>query len=900
MRRTTSPLAAASANYLEGLEAVFRKDPNALEPGWRAVFQLLDELAATPVGNGVHMPPQVKEAQALALALAYYRHGHRLADLDPLRVLDAPLRNANGAPMDAQVASAAVLAMEQAPKGTARDAETLHRLHAGTLAIETSHIDDARLRSGLIDAFERSELPSPETRLAALAQLVAAEQFEAFLAVKWPTKKRFGGEGADALAPLMHRLLERAGGAGIRHIVIGPMHRGRLNLMANVYGEPLVEILAKFKGAHPFAGADGIAADVPYHQGFEGKVATSAGEVTITVVPNPSHLEAVNPVVLGRVRALQDDARREGDGAGKVLGIILHTDASVAVQGSVLEMIQLSGLEGYSTAGTIHVIVNNQIGFTTEPHEARTSLYCTGAWKSIDSAILHVNGNDADAVIRAADLAFDFRHEHRRDAVIDLICYRKNGHNEIDEPRFTQPLIYRTIDAAPALRALYEETLIGVGLVSSEEMTVLAQKHRDALQAAYQSAADHRPNRGGFPSGKWASRVPARAESNEPLTGVREERLIELLEKLSSIPQGFSLDRKVARLMRAHATSQDALRWATAEALAFASLLTEGVRVRLSGQDVVRGAFSHRHLALTDVETGKRHVPLAHLSLDQASFEAINSPLSEYAVLGFEYGISLECPDALTIWEAQFGDFANGAQIIIDQFVVSGEEKWMQPSGLVLLLPHGLEGQGPEHSSARPERILQLAAKENIEIANPSTPANYFHLLRRQVLRRARKPLFVTSPKTLLRLPEAVSPLSALGEGESFKPVLSCVPHGSVRRVILSSGKLAYELEKHQHMEKIDNTAILRLERLYPLPESALLPYLCRWRDADFVFAQEEPANQGWWSYLDRPLERLLHEAEVAKPSLVCITRPASPSPAGSFHGDHEKDQEVLVRRAFT
>ena len=381
-----------------------------------------------------------------ALAAAYRRHGHRFADVDPLRLMDAASRNQNGAPITAQAASAALLAIDHAPSGPTPDAEALHRLYAGRLAIETAHIDDARLRSWLIEAFENaSEPPSAAARRAALGQLIAAEEFDNFFAVKWPTKKRFGGEGADALAPLLHRLIEKAAGAGVTHIVIGPMHRGRLNLMANVFGEPLVELIAKFKGAHPFPGANGLAADVPYHLGFEGKVATATGEIAIMVVPNPSHLEAVNPVVLGRVRALQDDARREGDGAGKILGIILHTDASVIAQGSIAEMIQLSGLEGYTTGGTLHVIVNNQIGFTTEPHEARTSLYCTGAWKAIDSAILHVNGDDADAVIRAADLAVDFRDQHGRDAVIDLICYRKNGHNEIDEPRFTQPRLYRRI-----------------------------------------------------------------------------------------------------------------------------------------------------------------------------------------------------------------------------------------------------------------------------------------------------------------------------------------------------------------------------------------------------------------------------------------------------------------------
>ncbi|MBV8427044.1 MAG: 2-oxoglutarate dehydrogenase E1 component [Hyphomicrobiales bacterium] len=897
MRRPTSPLAAASAQYFEGLEALFRKDPNALDPGWRAVFQLLDEVssldrtesAASPTPNG----------NDEALAAAYRRYGHRLADLDPLGLMDAAWRGPNGMKPVAHASSSALLALEGSVNSSPQKAEALHRIYAGTLAIETAHIDDAWLRSWLVEAFENgAQLPPASARRAALGQLVAAEEFDKFFSLKWPTKKRFGSEGADALAPLLHRLVEKAAKVGITHIVVGPMHRGRLNLMTNVFGEPLADLIAKFKGAHPFPGANGIAADVPYHLGLEGKVATMSGEISIIVLPNPSHLEAVNPVVLGRVRALQHEARGKAD-AGRILGIILHTDASVIAQGSIAEMIQLSGLEGYTTGGTLHVIVNNQIGFTTEPHEARTSLYCTGAFKAIDSAILHANGNDADAVIRAADLAMEFRARHRRDAVIDLICYRKNGHNEIDEPRFTQPLLYRTIEMVPPVRALYQDKLIDAGVVTPDEVENLAASHRAKLEEAYAAAADHRPNGGGFPGGKWALHDPARGTDQEPATGVPETRLIELLEKLAAVPEDFSVDRKVARLMRAQTASTGALRWATAESLAFASLLIEGVRVRLSGQDIVRGAFSHRHLALFDSKTGTRHVPLAHLSTEQASFEAINSPLSEYAVLGFEYGVSLERPDALTIWEAQFGDFGNGAQIIIDQFIVSGEEKWMQPSGLVLLLPHGLEGQGPEHSSARPERILQLAAKDNIELANPSTPANYFHLLRRQVLRQRRKPLFVTSPKTLLRLPEAVSPLSDFREGKNFEPVLASLPRGEVRRVILCTGKLAYELEKHRQASQIEDAAVLRIERLYPLPESELAALFRKWRHAHFVFAQEEPENQGWWAYLDRPLERLLREAGTTTLRFACVARPASPSPAGSFHGDHEKDQQALVRRAF-
>ncbi|MFI5015454.1 MAG: 2-oxoglutarate dehydrogenase E1 component [Hyphomicrobiales bacterium] len=897
MRRLSSPLAAASPDYLEGLQALFRSDPGAVDPGWRAVFRLMDELSASESpSNGAARRQEPDRGRMLE---AYRSHGHLLAALDPLAPPDAVGGAAAAAARRLRDALLA-RACDGAPSKPLPAEEELHRLYAGTLALETAHIDDPAVRDWLVDAFESlAPVPPPEQRRLALDLLIAAEEFERFLAVKWPTKKRFGAEGAETLIPLVARIIDEAAARGVTDIVVAPMHRGRLSLMGNVFGEPLVDLLAKFKGVHPFPLDGSVAADMPYHLGIETTVATPSGPVAIAVAPNPSHLEAVNPVALGRVRARQE--ARGADGRGRVLGLVLHTDASVIAQGCVAELIQLAGLAGFTTGGTIHVVVNNRIGFTTEEHEARTSRYCTGAWKAVDSAILHVNAGDPDAALRAATLAVAFRQTQGRDAVIDLVCFRRNGHNEIDEPRFTQPLLYRAIDATPPVRTLYEERLAAAGLATASSAAEFAEKCRSKLQESYAAAADHRPNHGGFADGPWAARFAARHEVEEPQTGVGKDRLLALLSRLSSIPAGSTIGPKLARLVQGRAASaHEGVPWAMAEALAFATLLTQGVPVRISGQDVVRGAFSHRHLALADIETGERHVSLAHLSPDQAPFTVINSPLSEYAVLGFEYGYSLERPDALTIWEAQFGDFANGAQIIIDQFIAAGEEKWLQPSSLVLLLPHGLEGQGPEHSSARPERILQLAAKDNIEVANPSTPANYFHLLRRQVLRRRRKPLFVTAPKTLLRLPAARSPLSAFGPPHQFEPVLASEPSGPVtRRVLVSTGKLAYDLEKERAASRADDTAVLRLEMLYPLPSRELLAQFRKWQGARFLWVQEEPENMGAWSYLDRKLERLLAEAGVAARRLDCIARPESPSPAGGFHADHDKDQQALVKRAF-
>ncbi|MFP5512812.1 MAG: 2-oxoglutarate dehydrogenase E1 component [Alphaproteobacteria bacterium] len=872
MSRPSSPLNAAGAAYLEALQERFRDDPASVDVSWRAVFQILDELGAAAAA----MPsPGAPAADAVLLHEEIRQRGHAAAALDPL---------GRSAPSAGQPSEDA---------GTAR----LRRLYQGTLTLETAHIDDPALRSWLREAYEGSDsLPTAETRRRALSLLSAAEEFERLLATRYPTKKRFGAEGMETLIPLLDRILAAAAAAGVTEVQVGTMHRGRLSLMANVLGKPLVELFAGIKGMHPFLADPPVPADVPYHMGVESSLSFGEGTLALTLSPNPSHLEAINPVTLGRARARQDLVREEGGEARRVLCVLLHTDASVIGQGSVTEALQLSGVAGFTVAGTIHVIVNNQIGFTTERDEARTSLHCTGLWKAVDSPILHVNADDPDAALRAADLAVAFRQAHGRDAVIDLVGYRRNGHNEIDEPRFTQPLDYTAIDAHPAVRMLYAKRLAAEDVVPSGDAEGIAAGHKARFQQALAAAADHRPNHDGFPGGRWAPFAPGGSASVEPDTGFAADRLQALLAALAAIPDGLTVDRKVERVIRRRA--EEPLDWATGEALAFATLLADGVPVRLTGQDVVRGAFSHRHFALTDAATGRRHVSLNHLGVAQARFDVVNSPLSEYAVLGFEYGYSLERPDALVIWEAQFGDFANGAQIMIDQFIVSAEDKWRQPSGLVILLPHGLEGQGPEHSSARPERFLQMAARDNIRIAHPSTPANYFHLLRRQMLRRDRKPLVVLSPKTLLRLPAAVSALADLAPGTGFQPVVVTAGERA-DRILLCSGKLAYELERERAALGMDEVAVVRLEMLYPLPEAELSALFRRWTDASCLWVQEEPVNLGAWTYLDRRLEALRQAAGCAEPRVSCVARAEASSPAGSFHGDHDADQRRLVEQAF-
>jgi 2-oxoglutarate dehydrogenase E1 component len=557
----------------------------------------------------------------------------------------------------------------------------------------------------------------------------------------------------------------------------------------------------------------------------------------------------------------------------------------------VAECIQLAGPAGYSVGGTVHLIINNQIGFTTETQEARTSRHCTGPWKAVDSAILHVNGDDPLAVARAADIALAWRQAQGCDAVVDLVCYRRNGHNEIDEPGFTQPRLYARIAGQVPVARAFAARLVAEGVVTEAEVAALIDATRLRFQAGYEEAAGHRSNESGYPP-----RPPRQAAE----TGVAGSMLEQIATALAAAPEALALHPRMGRVLRQRSLDPKGIPWPSAEALAFGSLVREGVPVRLSGQDVVRGAFSHRHFALADAASGARHVGLDKLAPDQARFQAFNSPLSEYAVLGFEYGYSLERPDALVIWEAQFGDFANGAQIVIDQFIAAAEAKWCDPSRLVLLLPHGLEGQGPEHSSARLERYLQLAAEGNVRIVQPSTPANYFHLLREQALGHHDCPLIVMSPKKLLRLPEALSPLADFLPGTGFRPLLASAPAtGAVETVLLCSGKIAYELEEARAARGAAEVAILRLERLYPLPATEIAAQLRQWPRARLLWVQEEPENMGAWRWLDRQLETLATEAGCLRPRLHYVGRPASPSPAGSFHGAHDDDQRAILEQAF-
>lgn len=880
MLRSSSPLGGMSVEYLEAMYAAYRDDRESIESSWRAAFDLATELTDWPAATN-----SGTDGVAVAI-LALRSRGHLSAMTNPL----------SRTPQDGEeLLPPELLALGSLSVHDRQSLfERLKALYSGNLAIETAHIDDPVVRNWLIARMEEPACGLGAEEILALLDLLSkTEAFEDFLATKAPTRKRFGIEGAESFIPLISRILELAAAAGVTNVVIGAMHRGRLNLMANVLGEPLPWLMARFFGAHPFPANADRTGDVTIHLGCERVVHTTSGPVSVSLLPNPSHLEAVNAVALGRARALQDLSQSP---ASQVLPLILHTDASVIAQGVVAECLQLSGVAGFTTAGAVHIIVNNQIGFTTEPSDARTSRYCTGAWKAIDSAILHVNGDDPESVLRSADIAVEFRQAFSKDAVIDLVCYRRNGHNEIDEPRFTQPLLYRSIDARPTLRSSFGVRLIEAGDVEPDRAARVVDELRASLESAFERAQQSESLGDHLNSSAHA----AAAAQVPEVTGVPEARLRLLLERLSAIPNDIKVNPKVERIVRHRLGSADTgLSWPNAEALAFATLLSEGVPVRLTGQDCVRGAFSQRHLALVDVETGRSYVALDNLAQGQARFHAANSPLSEYAVLAFEYGYSLESVNGLAVWEAQFGDFANGAQIVIDQFIASGEEKWQQRSGLVILLPHGLEGQGPEHSSARIERLLQMGAGDNIRIAHPSTSANYFHLLRRQALAVERKPLFIASAKVLLRLKAAASPLCDLGPSENFRPIIVDEPSGSVSRILLCSGKIAYDLLNERKLRQGDDTAIVRIEMLYPLPWGPLREVFRRWPRAHVSWVQEEPANMGAWRYLEHQIRQLAASFGMPVLDLNCISRPECASPAGSFHSAHAAHQEKLVQQAF-
>ncbi|MGC2202563.1 MAG: 2-oxoglutarate dehydrogenase E1 component, partial [Stellaceae bacterium] len=783
----------------------------------------------------------------------------------------------------------------------------LRETYCRTVGVEYMHIQVPAERAWIQEKFEKGQnrpLLSAEEKKEILRTLTQAETFERFLDRRYIGTKRFGIEGAESLMPALEAILHRGGEFGIREFVIGMPHRGRLNVLANFVGKPIAAIFAEFQGNSTNPEQVQGSGDVKYHLGTSGDREVGGQTIHLSLAANPSHLEAVDPVVLGKVRAKQF---QHGDSErSQVAGIMMHVDAAVAGQGLVAESLELSDLVGFCTGGTTHIIVNNQIGFTTAPSAARSSPYPSDVAKGVQAPIFHVNGDDPEAVVEVARAAAEFRQEFKKDVVIDLFCYRRHGHNESDEPAFTQPLMYRKIARHPTTRQIYAEQLVDEGILSGEEAEAMATRFVAELERQFEAAKSYRPNKADWLLGAWAGLEQAPGDDRRGDTGVAGDVLQSIGRQLAAVPEGFHINPKIARQLEAKRAAIEAgegIDWATAEALAIGSLCAEGTHVRMSGQDSGRGTFSQRHAVLIDQESEERYIPINHISPGQAPFEIIDSPLSEAAVVGFEYGYSLADPSTLVLWEAQFGDFANGAQVIIDQFLSSGETKWLRMSGLVLLLPHGYEGQGPEHSSARIERYLQLCAEDNIQVCNLTGGANYFHALRRQIRRNFRKPLVVFTPKSLLRAREVTARLDEMAPGTSFHRVIgeseAIAADDAVRRVVLCTGKVYFDLLRARANGGDNRVALVRVEQLYPFPFDALGKILQRYRNAEVVWCQEEPQNTGAWNFVDRRIEQVLAGLDIASKRPRFAGRPEAASPATGLFKRHVEEQADLVADAL-
>ena len=913
------------ADFIDHLYAQWRVDPGSVDPSWQHLFRGF-ELASQKQTNGhaVHseairgVPPgspesdeisrRIRDQMRVDSLIYHYRSvGHTAAELDPLGRAPEPhprlrleTHNLSEADLDQVFQTNRLPLPDQAPL---REIVSLLRdTYCRTIGVEFMYVNTTENRYELARWMEecrnRPRL-SHEEKIWILERLTAANAFETFFGKRYPSHKRFSLEGGDALIPLLDTLVEQAPGHGVRELVLGMAHRGRLNVLCNILGKTYQMICTEFEDTWSEDFEDG-GGDVKYHRGFSGSRITRDGRsVRLTLTSNPSHLEAVYPVMLGRTRAKQM-LLGDTQARGSVVPIAIHGDAAFAGQGVVYEALQLSMLQGYTVGGTIHVVVNNQIGFTTNPSEARSTPYCTDIVKFLEAPVFHVNGNDPEAVVHVARMAMAWRQKYHQDVVIDLYCYRQHGHNETDEPTFTQPEMYELIRKTPPVHRLYAERLVNDGVIEPERANALEEavhKAMDDAQALVKTAPVDPTPQDPF-DGEWYGMQPDYTHDIVP-TGVSREVLERIGDALVRFPEGFTPHPKLLRQMQQRRKSiyeGGPLDWGTAEALAFGSLLAEGTPVRISGQDCRRGTFSHRHAVLVDARNGQTFTPLDGVAAEQARFCCHNSPLSEFAVLGFEYGYSLQAPRNLIIWEAQFGDFANGAQVIIDQFLASAEAKWERCSGLVLLLPHGYEGMGPEHSSARLERFLQLCADDNLEVCYPTTPAQLFHMLRRQVRRAFRKPLIVMSPKSLLRLPACSSTLDQLVDG-NFESVIDDVgvDPARVRRLVFCSGKIYYDLAARREEDRRNDVAIIRVEQLHPFPAIWLRMALSKYRRADeFIWAQEEPKNAGAWTYIEPRLREL-----VPTGLLAYFGRAAAPSPAVGSARMHKLEQEAVVNAAL-
>lgn len=901
-----SYIANADVGHIEDLYQSYKNDPNSVDESWKKFFQGF-EFSLQFYGENGHKPDTAvssspKEIKVRNFIYAHRSRAHLKSDTNPVRerrdhVTRLTLEDFGLSESDytEEFQVGEEIGLGKATLKAIK--ERLELIYLGHIGYEYNHIRNSDVFEWFKAKVESEGVainPPVSEKKQILSKLTEAVVFENFLHTKFLGQKRFSLEGGENTIPALDKLINRAAELGAEEVVIGMAHRGRLNVLANIMGKTYEEIFSEFEGsATPdMTMGDG---DVKYHLGYSSHLETPSGnKMYVKLAPNPSHLEAVDPVVLGYTRAQIDDEYR-GDHS-KAIPVLVHGDAAVAGQGIVYECIQMSLLEGYSTGGTIHLVINNQVGFTTDYDDARSSIYCTDLAKIVDAPVLHVNGDDAEAVNFASNLAVEYRQKFFKDFFIDLLCYRRHGHNESDEPKFTQPKLYSVIAKHPNPREVYVKELIAKGHMDEASAKRIdkefKQQLQDRLNEVKQNPLPYKPQK---IEEEWhhLRRSVLKDFDKSPTTAITEDQVASIGKALTTIPDGFKPLKQIDKLLKdrsANFFDKKSLNWAEGELLAYGSLLAEGHIVRMSGQDVKRGTFSHRHSYFFDSNTNEPYCNLNHVKEGQEPFRIYNSLLSEYGVLGFEYGYAMATPNALIIWEAQFGDFANGAQVMIDQFIASAENKWQRMNGLVMLLPHGYEGQGPEHSSARPERFLQMAARENMIMANVTSPANFFHLLRRQVTWEFRKPCVVFSPKSLLRHPKVVSPISDFTKG-GFKEIIpdSYVTNKSVSRVLFCTGKVYFDLLEEQQKRKAKDVAIVRVEQLYPFPKKQIDALLKKYNDPKLVWVQEEPENMGAWTFLMRTLDQ----------KLELVARKPSSSPATGFAKVHKEEQADIVARAF-
>ncbi len=936
-------LNSANAPYVAELYSKYRNDPESVDTTWKDFFNNLNEddysvlkdfggpewkerpssiidknyLTKVIKSNANYNSEEFRistldSIRALRLIRAFRINGHLIADLDPLGIsereypqeLDYKSYGFIESDLEKEIFIDGSLGLE---KGKLKNIiKILKETYSASIGVEFLHIQQADQKQWVQERIEEVRNKTNftnEGKKAIYKRLVESELFEQFLDKKFLGTKRYGIEGGEAMIPGIEQIVKQACLSGIEDIIIGTAHRGRLTLLSSVLEMPYKKILSKFQGSLNDPNEVLGSGDVKYHLGVSADREFEKKKIHLSLTSNPSHLEAVNPVVAGKVRAKQTLAKDKT--TDKVIGLLIHGDAAIAGQGVVAETFAMSQLRGFKTGGTIHFVINNQIGFTTMPQYGRSAPYCTEIAKMVQAPIFHVNGDDPEAVVHVCRLATEFRNKFKVDVVVDMFCYRRSGHNEADEPSFTQPLMYKAIKKQITTRKKYEEKLIENNTLSEEESKYIVDSFKNFLDKEFESTKNYKPNKVDWLEGTWTGLSTATFDARRGKTSVKEKTLINVAKKIHEIPADFNAHRRIKKIYGdrlASVINGKGIDWATSESLALATLLDEGYGVRISGQDVGRGTFSHRHGVLYDQENENRFVPLRHFQKNQGYFEIIDSFLSEFGVLGFEYGYSQVDPKTLVIWEAQFGDFANGAQIMIDQFISSGERKWLRMSGLTMLLPHGHEGQGPEHTSGRLERFLQMCAEDNMQIVNCTSPANYFHVLRRQLHRNFRKPLIIFTPKSTLRHKSNVSNIEDYINGSTFHRILtdklSVKEKRKNKRLIICSGKIYFELADHIVKTKIKNLSIIRLEQIYPFPYENFRDELKHYTDAEIIWAQEEPKNMGAWGFVKGRLESVMHEAKVKQEKIFYVGRSPAASPAAGSLERHLSNQETIIKMA--